>query len=70
MPEDEKGTVGEVELKFVKKFQKFQDHKIKLNQDHRFGLKVFLRIINICGNINSEENVGRHRQDVARKNLF
>eukprot|EP00088_Acartia_fossae_P056194 TRINITY_DN653_c1_g1_i7.p1 TRINITY_DN653_c1_g1~~TRINITY_DN653_c1_g1_i7.p1 ORF type:complete len:237 (-),score=62.68 TRINITY_DN653_c1_g1_i7:440-1087(-) len=33
IPEEMKGTMSEVETKFVKKFQKFQDHKLRINQD-------------------------------------
>lgn len=39
VPEEERGNLGQVELNYVKKFQKFQDHKIKLNQDDRGTLK-------------------------------
>jgi len=40
VPIEEQGKVGDVELNYVKKFQKFQNHKIKLNQDHRGALLV------------------------------
>lgn len=38
IPEEEQGKIGQVELNYVKKFQKFQDHKIKLCQDDRDSL--------------------------------
>jgi len=33
VPDELKGTMSEVETKFVKKFQKFQDHKLRVNRD-------------------------------------
>jgi len=33
IPEEERGSVGDVELKFTKKFMKFQDHKYKARLD-------------------------------------
>ena len=38
VPVEERGKVGEIELNYVKKFQKFQDHKIRLNNEDRTEL--------------------------------
>ena len=38
IPEEERGKVGQVELNYVKKYQKFQDHKIKICSDERDAL--------------------------------
>ncbi len=38
VPEEERGKIGQVELNYVKKFQKFQNHKIKLCDDDRNAL--------------------------------
>ena len=38
VPEEEQGNVGQIELNYVKKFQKFKDHKIRLNQTDRRDL--------------------------------
>ena len=35
VPVEERGKVGDIELNYVKKFQKFQDHKIRINNDDR-----------------------------------
>lgn len=39
VPEDERGGVGQIELNYIKKFQKFQDHKIKIANDDKTDLK-------------------------------
>ncbi|KAK9498404.1 hypothetical protein O3M35_003044 [Rhynocoris fuscipes] len=39
VPVEEKGSIKEIELNYVKKFQKFQDKKIKINSEGRSGLK-------------------------------
>lgn len=39
LPVEEKGSIKEIELNYVKKFQKFQDKKIKINSEGRSGLK-------------------------------
>jgi len=38
VPEEERGKIGQIELNYVKKFQKFQDHKIRLNNEDRSDL--------------------------------
>ena len=35
VPVEERGKVGDIELNYVKKFQKFQDHKIRINNEDR-----------------------------------
>ena len=38
VPTEERGKVGQIELNYVKKFQKFQDHKIRLCDEDRTTL--------------------------------
>lgn len=38
MPDEEQGKVGQVELNYVRKFQKFQDHKIRICNEDRSEL--------------------------------
>lgn len=41
IPEEERTTkLADIELNYVKKFQKFQDKKIKINNDNIAALKV------------------------------
>jgi protein FRG1 len=35
VPEEERGKIGQIELNYVKKFQKFQNHKTLLNNEDR-----------------------------------
>uniref|UniRef100_A0A2P2I249 Protein FRG1 homolog n=1 Tax=Hirondellea gigas TaxID=1518452 RepID=A0A2P2I249_9CRUS len=39
VPSEEKGSLKDVELNYVKKFQKFQDKRILMNSEGRFELK-------------------------------
>lgn len=39
LPPEERGSVAEIELNYVKKFQKFQDKRIRINTDDRGVLK-------------------------------
>ena len=38
LPSEEVGEVGDVELNYVRKFQKFQNHKIKISNEDRTAL--------------------------------
>ena len=38
LPSEEVGKVGDVELNYVRKFQKFQNHKIKISNEDRTAL--------------------------------
>lgn len=39
LPTEEKGNLSQIEENFVRKFQKFQDKKLKICQDDREALK-------------------------------
>jgi protein FRG1 len=38
IPTEEVGKVGDIELNYVRKFQKFQNHKIKISNEDRAAL--------------------------------